>query len=601
MSIRARLILLILFATLMPALVTLFHFVERRDLEVAEAGRLLDTEAGRVAGELADLIRGTAQLHYGLSRARDFDRADQAGCSIFLGEVLKAHPQYTGILTINPDGSLFCDSLRTGRKLNLTDRRYFQQALNSSNTVAVEPAFGRLTGIAVLQVAYAARSEAGVPRFVLLASINLEQIMKERAKTLPIGGAVIALVDDRGSLLSWQPGGEKLRGSSVADTALFRFAMSGTGSGGHADIDFGGVPRLWAASALPDFPEVGLRVLVGISRESLLQRANQKLMQSLAVLALVLLVTFAGAWMLSEFGIRRQIARISAAVTRFSGGDFGARIGKPYPGGEIGGLMAAIDRDFGLIQQQRETIERLNADLERRVCERTAELETANQELESFCYSVSHDLRMPLRHIDGYVGLLGGELGDRLSAEARRYLQVVTDSTRNMARLIDDLLAFARMGRAGFSEGIVDLDTLLRGTIDAMAPDIRGRDIRWKLSPLPAVRGDAAMLRQVFANLIGNAIKYTRPREVAEIEVGCSGRSDGRHVLFVRDNGVGFDMQYADKLFGVFQRMHRDDQFEGTGIGLANVRRIIARHGGRVWAEAEEDRGATFFFTLRAA
>lgn len=144
-----------------PVLATLFHFVERRDAEVAEAGRLLSTEAGRVAGELSNMIRGTAQLHYGLSRARDFDGSDKTACSIFLGEVLKAHPQYTGILTINPDGNLFCDSLRTGRKLNLTDRRYFQQALNSNDSVAVESTFGRLTGIAVLQVAYAARNGVG--------------------------------------------------------------------------------------------------------------------------------------------------------------------------------------------------------------------------------------------------------------------------------------------------------------------------------------------------------------------------------------------------------------------------------------------------------
>lgn len=601
MSIRARLLLLILFATLIPALVGLLHFIERRDAEVEEAGRRLATEAGRVASELQDMIRGTAQLQYGLSRARDFDRPDQAACSAFLGDVLKAHPQYTGILTINTDGNLFCDSLRTGRKLNLTDRRYFQDALKSEKPVTVEPAFGRLTGIAVLQVAYAVRRDDGEPRFVLLASLNLEEVMASRSKTLPLDSAVIALMDIKGLVLSWQPDGDRLRGTSMSGTPLFRFAMAGGGNDAQANITVGGVPRIWATSALPDFPEAGLRVLVGVDRGKLLEKANSNLRQSMGVLAVVLLLVFIGAWALSELGIRRQIARISAAVTRFSGGDLNARIGAPYPRGEIGGLMAAIDRDFGLVQAQRDMIGQLNADLERRVVERTAQLEAINKELESFCYSVSHDLRMPLRHIDGYIGLLTAEVANGLSPEAQRYLHVITDAGRKMGRLIDDLLAFSRMGRVELNESEVDLDVLVKETIQSMMPDAQGRNIAWKVSPLPVVRGDAAMLRQVFANLVGNAIKYTKPREAAKIEIGCSGEAEDRRILYVRDNGVGFDMQYADKLFGVFQRMHRADQFEGTGIGLANVHRIIARHGGRIWAEAAEDRGATFYFTLRAA
>lgn len=601
MSIRARLLLLILFATLIPALVSVFHFVERRDAEVAEAAQRLSAEAGRVALELKDTVRGTAQLHYGLSRARDFDRPDKAACSAFLNDVLKEHPQYTGILTILPDGNLFCDSLRTGRKLNLTDRRYFQTVMKPDTPLAVEPAFGRLTGIAVLQVAYAVRRETGEPRFVLLASLNLEDFMRSRAKTLPFDGAVIALMDSKGMILSWNPDGGKLPGTTIADTPLARFALNSRGKDVQENIAVGGVSRIWAVSDLPEFPEAGLRILVGVARTDLLAAANRNLTQALTVLAIVLLLVFAGAWTLSELGIRRQIARINAAVTRFSGGDFGARIGAPYPRGEIGGLMAALDHEFGLMQEQRNVIEQLNTDLERRVTERTAQLEAINKELESFSYSVSHDLRMPLRHIDGYIELLTGEAEGKLTAEAQRYLQVVTDASRKMGRLIDDLLAFSRMGRIEMIESGVVLDTLVQETIQAMAPDVRQRNIVWVVPSLPVVRGDPAMLKQVFANLLGNAVKYTGPRETARIEVGCMGEEEGRLIFFVRDNGVGFEMKYADKLFGVFQRMHRADQFEGTGIGLANVRRIIARHGGRVWAEAALDRGAVFYFTLRAA
>lgn len=602
MSIRARLLLLILFATLIPALVSVFHFVERRDAEVAEAAHRLSAEAGRVALELKDMIRGTAQLHYGLSRARDFDKPDKMACSLFLNDVLQEHPQYTGILTILPDGSLFCDSLRTGRTLNLTDRRYFQAVMKpGASPLAVEPAFGRLTGIAVMQVAYAVRRENGETKFILLASLNLEDFMQSRAKTLPFDSAVIALMDSKGMVLSWNPDGGKLRGTSIADTPLARFALNNRGEDVQENISIGGVSRIWAVSTLPEFPDAGVRVLVGVGREQLLAAANRNLAQSLTALAVVLLLVFAGAWTLSELGIRRQIARINAAVVRFSGGDFSARIGTPYPRGEIGGLMAALDREFGLMQGQHKVIEELNADLERRVTERTAQLEVINKELESFSYSVSHDLRMPLRHIDGYIELLTGESAGRLTAEAQRYLQVVTGASRKMGQLIDDLLAFSRMGRVELIESSVALDALVQETIQAMAPDTQQRNIVWVVSSLPVVRGDPAMLKQVFSNLLGNAVKYTRPRDPAQIEIGCLGEEEGRLILFVRDNGVGFEMKYADKLFGVFQRMHRADQFEGTGIGLANVRRIIARHGGRVWAEATLDRGAAFYFTLRAA
>ena len=594
MSIRIRLLLLILFATLVPALVGGWQFLERRDSEIAAAQRDLAAAAQRTARVLRDTVQATAQLHFGLSRARDLDTQDQAACSAFLADVLKEHPQYTGILTITPQGDLFCDSLRTGRALHLTDRRYFQQALTSKNPLAVEPAFGRLTGIAVLQIAYAARRETGEPKFVLLASLNLEKYMQLRAMSLPRETAVVALMDGKGTILTWHPGGEKLRGTSIADSPLFRFAREHQDGGTREITEAGGASRIWAVSALPDLPEAGLHVLVGVSRKDLLTAANRNLGQALSILAIVSLLVFAGAWALVELGIRRQAARIIAAVARFSGGDFGARIGKPYPRGEIGNLMTALDHAFELTQAEHQRVVQTAEALAR-----TAEVEAANKELESLSYSVSHDLRAPLRHIQGYAEMLGEDAESTLSPEARRYLDVIAGAGREMGELIDDLLSFLRMNHAEMRETQVDLGALVQNSIRDLETSTRGRNIGWTIAPLPSVTGDRAMLKQVFANLLGNAVKYTRPKDPAVIEIGCAGEEDGRLVLFVRDNGVGFDMKYADKLFGVFQRLHRADQFEGTGIGLANVRRIIARHGGRVWAEAAPDQGATFYFTLR--
>jgi len=241
----------------------------------------------------------------------------------------------------------------------------------------------------------------------------------------------------------------------------------------------------------------------------------------------------------------------------------------------------------------------LNADLERRVAERTAQLATANRELEAFSSSVSHDLRAPLRHIGGFVDLLGGELGEGLSPDAARYLQIIRESAIRMDVLIDDLLAFSRIGRTELHRSAVLLDKLVEEVLQDLAGEAAGRDVLWKIAPLPPVQADRAMLRQVLANLLGNALKYSRPRARAVIEVGCLPEErGGGQTFFVRDNGVGFNMKYVDRLFGVFQRLHGSNEFEGTGIGLANVRRIVERHGGSVWAESAPDTGATFYFTL---
>jgi signal transduction histidine kinase len=249
--------------------------------------------------------------------------------------------------------------------------------------------------------------------------------------------------------------------------------------------------------------------------------------------------------------------------------------------------------------QAADEIRALNAQLEQRVRERTSQLDGANKELEAFAYSVSHDLRAPLRHISGFSEMLAARSSDQLDQKGKHYVGVIISSVRQMGDLIDDLLQFSRTGRAELQITEVDMSELLREAMQPLAPICAGRDIAWSIDTLPSVRGDAALLRQVWANLLDNAIKYTRDRSPARIEV-CTHDGDGltEDVFVVRDNGVGFDMQYAHKLFGVFQRLHSSAEFEGTGIGLANVQRIVHRHGGRVWAEGELDKGASFYFAL---
>jgi light-regulated signal transduction histidine kinase (bacteriophytochrome) len=233
--------------------------------------------------------------------------------------------------------------------------------------------------------------------------------------------------------------------------------------------------------------------------------------------------------------------------------------------------------------------------LEALVRERTGKLEDANKELESFSYSVSHDLRTPLRAIDGFCHILMDDYSEKLDDEGKRLLNVVRDNTQKMGQLIDDILAFSRTGRVGFSFSEIDMEGLARAVVEELKPS--GGNLHVEIETIPPSVGDHAMMHQVFVNLLSNAIKFSRRKENAIIKVGGSIQGN-EAVYFVKDNGAGFDMKYVDKLFGVFQRLHAVNDFEGTGIGLAIVKRIITRHGGRVWAEGQVNEGATIYFAL---
>jgi PAS domain S-box-containing protein len=261
------------------------------------------------------------------------------------------------------------------------------------------------------------------------------------------------------------------------------------------------------------------------------------------------------------------------------------------------GRAAAIletNNDITDRKRREEEIRQLNEELGKR----TTALEASNKELEAFAYSISHDLRAPIRHMAGYTELLQKHASSILDEKSHRYINTILEAAKRMGTLIDDLLAFSRIGRAEARETTVSLDQLVKEVLSEAQPETDGRNIAWRIGALPDLYGDRSMLKLALVNFISNALKFTRTRPQAKIEIGCLEKNTDGTVVFIKDNGVGFDMKYANKLFGVFQRLHPTEAFEGNGIGLATVQRIIHRHGGRVWAEGSEDRGATFFFSI---
>jgi len=383
--------------------------------------------------------------------------------------------------------------------------------------------------------------------------------------------------------------------SKIVDPPRVDLSRAGTAEARTAD----GVRQIGALALIRGTP---WSIWIAFPRDAILAPARTFLGQMM-LMAFVFLVFGTVIAALAAARITSPLRALSSASEAIAAGEYSRRV-PVNRRDEIGRLSAAFNA-------MTERVDHAHRELEERVRERTLGLEQAsrllqervgelaavNRELEAFSYSVSHDLRASLRHITGFAMMLEGSAGKSLDGDGLRYLATITAAATRMGRLIDDLLSFSRVGRTELRQSRVDLNQIRREAQQEVLREVNGRVIDWQLRDLPTVEGDPALLRLVFVNLLSNALKYSSARPRTEIEVGVV-PGGPEVVVFVRDNGVGFDMQYADKLFGVFQRLHSSDEFEGTGIGLANVRRIVQRHGGRTWADGKINEGATFYFSL---
>ncbi|TCH98778.1 response regulator [Roseococcus sp. SYP-B2431] len=590
MSIRTRLLLLVLCAALIPIFLIGVRFVSDRDKAIRLATTGLTVEAKAAAAALNERIRGTAQLEYGLARARDLDTTDRAACSAFLAAVLLEHPQYTGLLTILPNGQLFCDAMSTGRSLDLRDRRYFQRAIANPGTLAVQPAFGRLSGAAVLQIAFAPPARDGVPPFVLLASLDLDRFLRD----LLAPGTDMLLLTGDGTVLSWLPleNNSDRQGAQITGEPLFAFARAHPNGGAGQVKDLDGTDRIWATASVRVTEGPGLHVLIGRPTEALTGPANERLVEEITALAAVTVLLVLGVWLLAEIAIRRQVLRIGGMAARLEEGDLQARIPEPHPRGELGGLMKQLNRTAEAIQRQHAAIEELNRRLGQ-----AQRMEAVGQ----LTGGIAHDFNNLLTVLLGNAEFLVDELADR--PESRELALSMVLAAERGAELTRSLLAFAR--RQPLAPQAVDANRLVLG-MEGLLRRTLGGHIEYRITLNPALwpaMVDPAQLESALLNLALNARDAMPSGGALTIETSCTHLDEayaggdaevqpGDYVMVaVSDSGAGMTPETLAQAFEPF--FTTKEVGKGTGLGLSMVYGFVRQTGGHIRLYSELGQGTT--------
>ena len=591
MSLRTRLLILVIAAMLVPAILVGLRFVQNRTSDIDAALASLSASANDILSDLDEKIQGTAQLHYGLARARDLDTRDKAACSAFLSGVREEYTRFTGILTINPDGSLFCDSLRTNRTLDLRDREYFKQALKAHGTVTLEPVFGRLTGTSVLQIAYPVRSETGELKFILLASFNLKKFAEDHDRRLSDDSEIL-LVDRKGTVLvapdskDWAVSA----GGSIASSKLFRFAVSPNREPFHEVTGRDGKVRVWAVARSPSARDAGVYIMVGRPKDSLVAAANRRLYEDLAILAVASLLLLAGVFLLATMSIGRQVGRLAAMATKLGLGDLSARIAPPHPSGELGGLMTLLNGTAESLERQRTAIDELNQKL------------TQSQKMEAMGQltgGVAHDFNNLLTVILGNAEHLAERLAPH--KELSTIAESIATAAERGSDLTRSLLAFARKQPLmpkdiDIGQKIVGMEPLLRRTLgEHIECEFRLDQSLWQASV------DPGQLASALLNLVLNARDAmpsggTLTVEVQNISLGesdvdVSGEArPGEYVMVaVTDTGTGMSPDVASRAFEPF--FTTKEVGKGTGLGLSMVYGFARQSGGSMQIRSEPGHG----------
>lgn len=601
---RRRLIFLILIFAIPAVGLVLYGNFEQRRIETARVREGAIAISELVAANQENFTKNSQQLLATLAEIPFLVLAtDPVSSQAHFSNLRKLLPDYLNFGLIETNGVVFCSAEPTNRSVNLGDRAYFLRVVQTRKFATGDFQVGRLTDQPALNFAYPVLDEHGQLKRVLYASLKLSLLSEAAAKIrLPSGGTVIVL-DRNGNVLARHPDSEKWVGKSLAKVPVMQRVM--TQKAGVFEMPgLDGIPRLHAVTTILDGETPSMFVSVGIPVAVSFAQANQALIRNFIVLGLVAFVILVAASFYARRFFLRPVKALVGTARQLAQGDLSARTGMIQGAAELLQLGDAFDymaerlqKRQAEVEQAHQQISSLNQELERRVEERTVQLEAANKELASFSYSVSHDLRSPLRGIDGFCQALEEDYGDKLDDTGREHLARVRSAAHRMSELIDDLLKLARVTRTEMRRQTMDLSALVQTIASELQQREPQRQVQWEIADGLSIEGDPQLVRVALENLVGNAWKFTSKRADARIEFGRLERA-GQQVFYVRDNGAGFDMAFGAKLFAAFQRLHTLAEFEGTGIGLATVQRIIHRHGGRVWADAEVDKGATFYFIL---
>ena len=608
---RARLLALVLLAIL-PALgLVLYTAVDQRRVAEKEAIASAQRIVRLAAATQKQHVEAARQLLITLSELRDIRPESAAVPGALFQRLLEAHAVYVNIGAIDADGYLFASGLPATNRLYLGDRSYFQLARETGKFAVGDYQVGRITGKSTLSMALPIRGgDRGQFYGVVFVALDLGWLNQLAARAELPDGSTLTVLDRNASILtrySLPESGDSWVGQSLAnDPRVMSFLKSGGDAVG-VSTGLDGVKRLYTSTPLSRSAGIAdAHVIVGLPVKMAYAAANHTLAQNLIFLGAVALLALAAAWIAGDMFVLRQVRGLVGAAEKMRHGVLSARSGVAHDPGEIGQLALTFDEMAATLEQRVAELQRaeselkgLNEDLEKRVLDRTLELRRSNEDLEQFAYVASHDLQEPLRMITNYLQLLRQRYKDKLDAGADDFIGFALDGSKRMHQLIHDLLTYSRVGTHGKEFVPTDCAQALANALANLRVAIEESRAEITHDPLPTVKGDEVQLMQLFQNLIGNAVKF-RGEAVPKIHLGVQ-RSGAEWEFSVRDNGIGIAPEDFQRIFVVFQRLHSREKYPGTGIGLSVCKKIVERHGGRIWVESKPGQGTTFHFTLPQA
>jgi signal transduction histidine kinase len=605
---RARLLALVLLAIL-PALgLVLYTAVDQRRVASREAIASAQRIVRLAAATQKQHVEAARQLLITLSQLREIrpDRAAEA--EALFQNLLEVHAVYVNIGAIDADGYVFASGQPTTNRVYLGDRSYFQIARDTGKFAIGEYQVGRITGKSTLNMALPIRGRDR-DRFhgVVFVALDLNWLNQMAARAELPDGSTLTVIDRNGAILMRysvpETGGSWVGESLANNPRIMSFLKSGGEAVGvSAGLD--GVKRLYTSTPLSRSSGIAeAHVFVGLPVQVAYAAANHMLAQNLIFLGAVSVLALAAAWIAGDIFVLRQVRGLVGAAQKMRHGTLSARSGVAHDPGEIGQLALTFDEMAATLEQRvaelqhaEAELKSLNEDLEKRVLDRTLELKRSNEDLEQFAYVASHDLQEPLRMINNYLQLLRQRYRDKLDANADDFIGFALDGSKRMNQLIHDLLTYSRVGTHGKEFVPTDCEQALANALANLRVAIDEARAEIIRDPLPIVNGDEVQLTQLFQNLIGNAVKF-RGEAAPKIHIGAQ-RTGAEWEFSVRDNGIGIAPEDFQRIFIVFQRLHSREKYPGTGIGLSVCKKIVERHGGRIWVESKPGHGTTFYFTL---